>query len=92
MTQKSPDRDTTIKDIHTTRRRIADKFGHHLAVIIEDAQKRQSASGYEINDRPDLRVPDVMTPGDVCHRSQNRRHHSQSWTCAQSITAFKPPE
>jgi hypothetical protein len=31
MTQKSPDRDTTIEDIHATRRRIAEKFGHDLA-------------------------------------------------------------
>lgn len=31
MTQKSPDRDTTIEDIHETRRRIAEKFGQDLA-------------------------------------------------------------
>jgi hypothetical protein len=48
MTKKSPDRDTTIGDIHATRRRIAEKFGHDLAAIIEDAQKRQAASGREI--------------------------------------------
>ncbi len=48
MTQKSPDRDTTIEDIHATRRRIAEKFGHDLAAIVEDARKRQAASGYEI--------------------------------------------
>ena len=38
MTQKSPDRDTTIEDIHATRRRIAEKFGHDLAVIFKDAK------------------------------------------------------
>lgn len=48
MTQKSPDRDTTIEDIHATRRRIAEKFGHDLAAIVEDARKRQAASGHEI--------------------------------------------
>ena len=48
MTQKSPDRDTTIEDIHATRRRIAKKCGHDLAAIVEDAQKRQATSGREI--------------------------------------------
>ena len=48
MTQKSPDRDTTIEDIHATRRRIAEKFGHDLAAIVQDAQKRQASSGHEI--------------------------------------------
>ena len=48
MTQKSPDRDTTIEDIHATRRRIAEKFGHDLAAIVEDARNRQAASGHEI--------------------------------------------
>ena len=48
MTQKSPDRDTTIEDIHATRRRIAEKFGHDLAAIVEDARKRQATSGHEI--------------------------------------------
>ena len=40
MTQKSRDRDTTIEDIHTTRRRIAKKFGHDLAAIIGNAKQR----------------------------------------------------
>ena len=48
MTQKSPDRDTTIEDIHATRRRIAEKFGHDLAAIVQDAQERQATSGHEI--------------------------------------------
>ncbi len=48
MTQKTPDRDTTIEDIHATRRRIAEKFGHDLAAIVQDAQKRQATSGHEI--------------------------------------------
>lgn len=48
MTQKSPDRDTTIEDIHATRRRIAEKFGHDLAAIVQDAQQRQATSRHEI--------------------------------------------
>jgi len=48
MTQKSPDRDTTIEDIHAPRRRIAEKLGHELAAIFEDAKKRQATSGHEI--------------------------------------------
>lgn len=48
MTQTVPDRDTTIEDIHRTRRRIAEKFGGDLSAILEDARKRQAASGREI--------------------------------------------
>ena len=48
MTQKPSDRDTTIEDIHRTRRRIAEKFGHDLAAIVEDAKQRQAFSGHEI--------------------------------------------
>lgn len=48
MTQKSPDRDTTIEEIHATRRRIAEKFAYDLAAIVEDAKKRQGTSGHEI--------------------------------------------
>jgi len=48
MTQKPTDRDTTIEEIHRTRRRIAEKFGHDLAAIVEDAKKRQATSGHEI--------------------------------------------
>ena len=69
MTQKSPDRDTTIEDIHATRRRIAEKFGHDLAAIFEDAKKRQATSAMKsgdrsLNHRTHPRVPDVMT--DAC--------------------------
>ena len=48
MTQKPTDRDTTIEEIHRTRRRIAEEFGHDLAAIVEDAKKRQATSGHEI--------------------------------------------
>jgi hypothetical protein len=48
MTQSAPDGDSTIEDIHQTRRRIAEKFGGDLKAILEDARKRQAASGREI--------------------------------------------
>ena len=95
MTQQSPDGDTTSEDIHANRRRIAEKFGHDLAAIVEDAKKRQATSvksgDRSLNHRPHPRVPDVMTPGDVCHRRQNRRHYSQSRTRVHGITAFELP-
>ena len=37
MTQTPSERDTTIEDIHRTRRRIAGKFGGDLEAILEDA-------------------------------------------------------
>lgn len=43
-----PDTDTIIDEIHCTRRQIAEKFGHDLAAILEDARKRQADS-----DRPE---------------------------------------
>ena len=48
MTQPVPDRDTTIEDIHRTRRRIAEKFGGDLSAILEDARQRQAAAGRAI--------------------------------------------
>jgi hypothetical protein len=44
MTKKN-NRDTTIEEIHRTRREIAEKFGGDIAAILEDARKRQAASG-----------------------------------------------
>ncbi len=45
MGQRKNDRDTTIDEIHRTRERMADKFGGDIAAIVEDARKRQAASG-----------------------------------------------
>jgi uncharacterized protein YukE len=45
MIQKKNERDTTIEEIHRTRERMADKFGGDIAAILEDARKRQAASG-----------------------------------------------
>ena len=45
MTQKKTNRDPVIDEIHQTRERMADKFGGDIAAILEDARKRQTASG-----------------------------------------------
>ena len=45
MIQKTTNRDTTIDEIHRTRERMAEKFGGDIAAILEDARKRQEASG-----------------------------------------------
>ena len=39
-------KDTTIEEIHRTRRRIAERFKGNLLAMIEDARKRQEASGH----------------------------------------------
>ncbi len=45
MTEETTNRDTTIDEIHRTRERMAEKFGGDIAAILEDARKRQEASG-----------------------------------------------
>jgi hypothetical protein len=46
MSQKKKNNsDTTIQEIHRTREQMADKFGGDIAAILEDARKRQAASG-----------------------------------------------
>ena len=45
MIQKKSNSDTTIEEIHRNRQRMADKFGGDIAAILEDARKRQAASG-----------------------------------------------
>jgi len=45
MIPKSNKRDTTIEGIHRTRERMADKFAGDIAAILDDARKRQAASG-----------------------------------------------
>ncbi len=45
MVQKKNESDPTIDEIHRTRERMADKFGGDIAAILEDARKRQAASG-----------------------------------------------
>jgi hypothetical protein len=45
MIHKRNERDTTIEEIHQTRQRMADKFAGDIAAILDDARKRQAASG-----------------------------------------------
>ena len=39
------DVDSTIEEIHRTRERLAEKFGGDIKAILEDARRRQAASG-----------------------------------------------
>jgi hypothetical protein len=48
MTLELEDHDNTISDIHQTRSRIAERFGHDLVAIVEDAKSRQASSGRTI--------------------------------------------
>lgn len=43
--QKEDSRDPVIEEIHQTRQRMADEFGGNITAILEDARKRQEASG-----------------------------------------------
>ncbi len=45
---KESERDTTIEEIHRIRAAIAKKFDYDMSRIIEDARKRQDASGRPI--------------------------------------------
>jgi hypothetical protein len=45
MNQHGTSLDTTIDDIHRVREQMAAKFGGDLNAILEDARKRQEASG-----------------------------------------------
>jgi hypothetical protein len=45
MIRKKHNSDTTVADIHRTRQQMADKFGGDIVAILEDARKRQAASG-----------------------------------------------
>jgi len=57
MTHKPTDRDTTIEDIHRIRRQMAEKFGGDVDAIIEDARKRQEASGRAVWQGPSSSKP-----------------------------------
>ena len=52
MNQQKNNRDTTIDEIHRTREKMADKFGGDIAAILEDARKRQAASGRPVWQSP----------------------------------------
>ena len=48
MIPKTTQRDAILDEIHRTRQRMAEKFGGDIAAILEDAWKRQEASGRAI--------------------------------------------
>ena len=48
MIQKPTTADPVIDEIHRVRREISDRFGGDLLAIVEDARKRQAASGHPI--------------------------------------------
>ena len=52
MTQKMNNKDNTVEEIHRTRRQMAEKFGGDIAAILDDARKRQAASGRPIWQSP----------------------------------------
>jgi hypothetical protein len=45
MIPKTTNSDPIIDEIHRTREQMAEKFGGDIAAILEDAWKRQEASG-----------------------------------------------
>ena len=57
MIPKTSNRDTIIDEIHRTRERMAEKFGGDIAAILEDAQKRQTASGRAVWQSPSSKPP-----------------------------------
>jgi hypothetical protein len=48
MIPKITIRDTIIDEIHRIREQMAEKFGYDITAILEDARKRQAASGRAI--------------------------------------------
>ena len=45
MIRKQITTDPVVDEIHRTRREISDRFGGDLHAILDDARKRQAASG-----------------------------------------------
>jgi len=48
MIQKPTTTDPILDEIHRTRREISERFGGDLRAILDDARKRQAASGRPI--------------------------------------------
>ena len=60
MIQKQTTTDPILDEIHRTRREISERFGGDLHAILDDARKRQAASGR----------PVWTTPGSANHAMQ----------------------
>jgi len=52
MSQKNSNSDPIVEEIHRTRERMADQFGGDIDAILEDARKRQAASGRPVWQAP----------------------------------------
>jgi len=64
MIHKKNKRDTTIEEIHRTRQRMADEFAGDIAAILDDARKRQAASGRAVWRGPSSVVASPPTSPD----------------------------
>ena len=65
MIHKRNKRDTTIEEIHRTRQRMADKFAGDIVAILDDARKRQAASGRAIWRGPSSLVGPPASPNQL---------------------------
>ena len=72
---KTSSGDTIIDAIHRTRQQMAEKFGGDIAAILEDARKRQEASGLR-----------RLASSNVEQRVKAEREHAGG--LSQSITSW----
>ena len=63
MIHKRNKRDTTIEEIHRTRQQMADRFGGDIAALLDDARKRQAASGRAVWQGPSSKKGDAGGQG-----------------------------
>jgi hypothetical protein len=81
MIQKMNKRDTTIEEIHQTRQQMADKFAGDIAAILDDARKRQTASGRAIWRGPSSLVGRrSASPNDLLQPTEAAQSVSQNST------------
>ena len=80
MSHKSNKRDTTIEEIHRTRERMADKFAGDIAAILDDARKRQAASGRAVWRGPSSLVEPPASPNPLLQPTEAATSVSQSST------------
>jgi hypothetical protein len=81
MIQKMNKRDTTIEEIHRTRQLMADNFAGDIAAILDDARKRQAASGRAIWRGPSSLVGRRSTaPNDLLQPTRAAPSVSQNST------------
>ncbi len=94
MTQKTADRDTTIEDINRERQRMAEKFGGDINAILEDARKRQEASGKAVWKGPPANkalLPTARISDDSSNSSSNRSAQGQVQSGVEQPTDHSQP-